>query len=206
VIQFSRPKYNPESRLQPKDCKRLSCFSQSPYFKQLIHGICCPACRPFFLCQPRAGHRKSANIPRIRSHNRTPRTTQGNITDGFGQEPARCKASTHGFIHTRSEYNVKGQLTKQYQDTGSPATAAALYECGSFGNVTKQPFALSDTPTVENSPIVEFSYGVETTDDGIYSVTASTRYNAEGTALTNSSFPSCLQHWKTNGDPPMKEA
>lgn len=95
------------------------------------------------------------------------------IADGFGQELARSEASTRGFIYTRSEYNVKGQLIKQYQDTGSRTTptAADLYEYDSFGNVTKQTLDLSDTPTVENSPIVEFLYGVETTEEGVFQVT-----------------------------------
>ena len=53
-----------------------------------------------------------------------------------------------GFIYTRSEHNAKGQLTKQYQDTGSntAATAPTLYEYDSLGNVTKQTLALSDPP------------------------------------------------------------
>ena len=47
MIQFSSPKYDPESRLRPKGSKRLFCFSQSAYFKQLINGLCCPVCCPF---------------------------------------------------------------------------------------------------------------------------------------------------------------
>ncbi len=109
------------------------------------------------------------------------------ITDGFGQELARSEASTRGFIYTRSKYNAKGQLTKQYQDTGSGTTptAATLYEYDSFGNVTKQTLALSETPTIANSPIVETTYSMESTDDGVFRVTTQTRYNAEGNPLTN---------------------
>ncbi|MBR3695083.1 MAG: hypothetical protein IKL98_02450 [Akkermansia sp.] len=54
------------------------------------------------------------------------------------------------FTHnTRAEFNAKGQLTKQYQDTGwnTEETAATLYEYDSFGNVSKQTLALSSTPT-----------------------------------------------------------
>ncbi len=52
-----------------------------------------------------------------------------------------------GFIYTRSEYNAKGQLTKQYQDTGSgtESTAPTLYEYDAFGNMVKQTLALSAT-------------------------------------------------------------
>ncbi len=122
----------------------------------------------------------------------TVRTAEGDtlsqiLTNGFGQTVAEAAPSTTGFIYTRSEYNAKGQLTKQYQDTGSNTTptAATLYEYDSFGNVTKQTLALSDTPTIANSPIVEISYGVETTDDGVFQVTTQTRYNAQGEPLTS---------------------
>jgi len=109
------------------------------------------------------------------------------ITNGFGQTVVEAAPSTTGFIYARSEYNAKGQVTKQYQDTGSNTTptAATLYEYDSFGNVTKQTLALSDTPTVENSPIVETAYSVESLDDGVFQVSAQTRYNAEGEPLAN---------------------
>ena len=42
------------------------------------------------------------------------------ITNGNGQTIVTATPNTlGGFIYTRSEYNAKGQLTKQYQDTGS---------------------------------------------------------------------------------------
>ena len=68
-----------------------------------------------------------------------------------------------GFIYTRSEYNAKGQLTKQYQDTGSNTAATAK----------------------DNSPVVEMAYSVEATDEGVFSITTNTRYNAEGEPLTS---------------------
>ena len=79
-------------------------------------------------------------------------------------------------------------MVKQYQDTGwnTAKTAATLYEYDSFGNVSKQTLALSSTPTKDNSPVVEMAYSVESAEDGVYSVTTQTRYNAEGTALTSS--------------------
>ena len=110
------------------------------------------------------------------------------ITNGFGQTIVQAKPNTlGGFIYTRNEYNVKGQLVKQYQDTGwnTAKTAATLYEYDSFGNQLKQVLALSDTPTKDNSPVSEMAYSVESAEDGVYSVTTQTRYNAEGVALNS---------------------
>ena len=92
-----------------------------------------------------------------------------------------------GFIYSRSEYNAKCQLTKQYQDTGSgtESPAPTLYEYDSFGNLTKQTLALFATPTKDNSPVVEMTYSVESTDEGVFSVTTNTRYNAEGNPLVS---------------------
>lgn len=108
------------------------------------------------------------------------------ITNGFGQTIVQAVPNTlNGFIYTRSEFNAKGKLLKRHQDTGwnTEKTAANLYEYDSFGNLVKQTLALNDTPTKDNSPVVEMAYSVESMDDGIYTVTTQTRYNAEGTAL-----------------------
>ena len=51
--------------------------------------------------------------------------------------------------------------------------------------MTKQALALSATPTKDNSPVVEMSYSVESTDEGVFSVTTNTRYNAEGNPLVS---------------------
>ena len=111
------------------------------------------------------------------------------ITNGFGQTIVQAVPNTlNGFIYTRSEFNAKGELLKQYQDTGwnTEKTAATLYEYDLFGNQVKQTLALSDTPTKDNSPVAEMAYSVESMDDGIYTVTTQTRYNAEGAALSSS--------------------
>ena len=111
------------------------------------------------------------------------------ITNGFGQTVVQAIPNTlNGFIYTRSEFNAKGELVKLYQDTGwnTEKTAATLYEYDSFSNPVKQTLALSDTPTKDNSPVVEMAYSVESMDDGIYTVTTQTRYNAEGAALSSS--------------------
>ena len=110
------------------------------------------------------------------------------ITNGNGQTIVTATPNTlGGFIYTRSEYNAKGQLTKQYQDTGSgtESTAPTLYEYDTFGNMVKQTLALSASPTKDNSPVVEMSYNVESTDEGVFSVTTNTRYNAEGNPLVS---------------------
>ena len=112
-------------------------------------------------------------------------TIAQSIVNGFGQTTVQAQASTTGFIYTRSEFNAKGQLVKQYQDTGwnTAKTAATLYEYDSFGNVSKQTLALESTPTKDNSPVVEMAYCVESAEDGVFSVTTQTRYNAAGEPL-----------------------
>lgn len=109
------------------------------------------------------------------------------ITNGFGQTIVQAKPNTlGGFIYTRNEYNAKGQLVKQYQDTGwnTEKTAPALFEYDCFGNQVKQTLALVDTPTMDNSPVAERAYSVESAEDGVYSVTTQTRYNAAGEPLS----------------------
>ena len=123
----------------------------------------------------------------------TLRNAAGNIVsqtiiNGFGQTIVQAKPNTlGGFIYTRNEYNAKGQLVKQYQDTGwnTEKTASTLYEYDSFGNQVKQTLALADSPTKDNSSVSEVAYSVESAEDGVYSVTTQTRYNAEGTALNS---------------------
>ncbi len=108
------------------------------------------------------------------------------LINGLGQENTRTIASTTGYFCERSIYNVKGQLVRQYRDTGSRTTPTAptLYEYDSFGNMVKQTLALTGTPTVANSPIIERAYTVESIPEGVYQVTTQTRYNAEGEPLT----------------------
>ncbi|MBE6434569.1 MAG: RHS repeat-associated core domain-containing protein, partial [Akkermansiaceae bacterium] len=112
-------------------------------------------------------------------------TIAQSIVNGFGQTTVQAQASTTGFIYSRSEFNARGQLVKQYQDTGwnTAKTAAALYEYDCFGNVSKQTLALADSPTKDNSPVVEMAYSVESAEDGVFSVTTQTRYNAAGEPL-----------------------
>lgn len=111
-----------------------------------------------------------------------------NIVNGFGQTVVQTSPATNNrFIYTRSEYNSKGQMIKQYRDTGwnTTSTAPTLYEYDAFGNVVKQTLALSDSPTKDDSPVIEMAYSVESMENGVYHVTIQTRYNAEGTALNS---------------------
>ena len=43
-----------------------------------------------------------------------------------------------------------------------------LYEYDAFGNLVKQTLACDDEPSVLNSPVQEYAYGVENTEDGVY--------------------------------------
>ena len=109
------------------------------------------------------------------------------IVNGFGQTVVQAQPNTlGGFIYTRSEYNVKGQMVKQYQDTGwnTTKTAPTLYEYDAFGNMVKQTLALSDTPTKEDSPVVEMVSAVESLEDGVYFVSTQTHYSAEGQPIS----------------------
>lgn len=110
------------------------------------------------------------------------------LTNGFGENVVQAQPNTlGGFIYTHSEYNAKGQMVKLYQNTGedSENTAPTLFEYDKFGNQVKQTLALSATPTKDNSPVTEIAYSVEFAEDGVYSVTTQTRYNAEGQPLTS---------------------
>lgn len=111
------------------------------------------------------------------------------LTNGFGQIVAQVTPSTSGFIYDRSEYNAEGQIVRTGRDTGSGADAVSmaptLYEYDAFGNLVKQTLACDDEPSVLNSPVREYAYGVENTEDGVYTVTTQTRYNAEGQPLVS---------------------
>ena len=99
-----------------------------------------------------------------------------------GQRELVYAHSLGGFICTRSEYNARGQLVKSFADTAP--TAATLYEYDAMNTLVKQTLALSDTPTVSDSPMTETTQGVESLADGVYSITTTTRYNAAGQPIT----------------------
>ena len=49
----------------------------------------------------------------------------------------------------------------------------------------KQTLARTENPTPDNSPVTEIAHGVESAEDGVYSVTTQTRHNAAGQLLTS---------------------
>ena len=111
------------------------------------------------------------------------------LVNGFGQSILQMAPTTVGFLYDRSEYDEKGQLIRTQRDTGTHEGAVfmapTLYEYDSFGNVTKQTLALAEDPEPSNSPVQKFSYSVENTEEGVFQVTAMTRYNAQGAPLTS---------------------
>ena len=120
------------------------------------------------------------------------------FTDGFGQTVQQVQpTTTEAILSTIREYNVWGQLMKQYQQalesTSDDETeesrivrmAPTLYEYDSFGNVVKQTLALADLPNNMNSLIIEFTYTMESSDEDVYFCTTQTRYNADGHPLTS---------------------
>lgn len=109
------------------------------------------------------------------------------LVNGFGQNILQMAPTTVGFLYDRSEYDEKGQLIRTQRDTGTHEDAVlmapTLYEYDSFGNVTKQTLALAEDPEPSNSPVQKSSYSVENTEEGVFQVTAMTRYNAQGAPL-----------------------
>ena len=106
-------------------------------------------------------------------------------SNGFGQTLQQMQpTTTEAMLSSIREYNVKGQLVKQWQSSGDVATAPTLLEYDSFGNVVKQTLALAEDANSSNSPVNEFAYLLESTDDGIFSCFTHIRYNAEGQQLS----------------------
>lgn len=120
------------------------------------------------------------------------------LINGFGQTLQQVQPTTTGaLLSAISEYNAKGQRVKQYRQTQEPATgeneeapepilmAPTLYEYDSFGSLTKQTLALAEVPNSSNSPVTEFTYTLEISDEGVFSCTTQTRYNAAGQPLSS---------------------
>ncbi|MBR5522153.1 MAG: RHS repeat protein, partial [Akkermansia sp.] len=108
------------------------------------------------------------------------------LTNGFGQVVQQLHANTSGSgLITHSEYNARGLLVKQWQSSGEEQMAPTLFEYDSFGHLTRQTLALAEEPTSANSSITELAYSVESTDEGVFSCTTQTRYNATGGLLVS---------------------
>ena len=111
------------------------------------------------------------------------------LVNGFGQSVVQVTPTTAGFLYDRSEYDEQGRLIRSWRDAGAQeeavAMAPALYEYDAFGNMTRETLALAEQPAPDNSPIREYAFSVENAEDGVYMVTAQTRYNAEGQPLVS---------------------
>ncbi|WP_418197516.1 hypothetical protein, partial [Alistipes shahii] len=111
------------------------------------------------------------------------------LVNGFGQSVVQVTPTTAGFLYDRSEYDEQGHLIRAWRDAGAQegavAMAPALYEYDAFGNMTRETLALAEQPAPDNSPIREYAFSVENAEDGIYMVTAQTRYHAEGQPLVS---------------------
>ena len=111
------------------------------------------------------------------------------LVNGFGQNVVQVTPTTAGFLYDRSEYDEQGRLIRAWRDAGTQegavAMAPALYEYDAFGNMTRETLALAEQPAPDNSPIREYAFSVENAEDGVYMVTAQTRYNAEGQPLVS---------------------
>ena len=111
------------------------------------------------------------------------------LVNGFGQSVVQVMPTTAGFLYDRSEYDEQGRLIRSWRDAGAQEEAVAmvpaLYEYDAFGNMTRETLALAEQPAPDNSPIREYAFSVENAEDGVYMVTAQTRYNAEGQPLVS---------------------
>lgn len=109
------------------------------------------------------------------------------VTNGLGQTIVETRATTTGFIHTRSEFDRFGRQIKSSRttDRGTSKAATTLLEYDAFGNLTRQASALHTTPTKDTPPILELAYGVEELPDGIYATTTQIGYSAEGSPLVS---------------------
>ena len=107
------------------------------------------------------------------------------LSNGFDETVVVAQASTTGYIYTRSEYNAKGQLIKQYQDTGTTETAmaATVYEYDSMGNRSKETLVLDEAEPEDNTKnsisMMNSSYEVQE-DGSIWQVNVERKNNTLG--------------------------
>ena len=111
------------------------------------------------------------------------------LSNGFDETVVVAQASTTGYIYTRSEYNAKGQLVKQYRDSGTTASAmaATVYEYDSMGNRSKETLVLDESAPADatKNRIRTSALSCEQQEDGtIWQVITQTRNNAAGVMKT----------------------
>ena len=116
-------------------------------------------------------------------------TLARSVTNGFGETVVEVTASTGGLIYARSEYNAKGQLVKQYRDSGTTASAmaATVYEYDSMGNRSKETLVLDESAPADatKNRIRTSALSCEQQEDGtIWQVLTQARNNAAGAMKT----------------------
>lgn len=103
--------------------------------------------------------------------------------DGFNRLEVRFKtrvgSESDYFPSTVNTYNNKGQLVEQLE-----RGIRRINEYDLMGTLSREIRPLSETPTIYNSRITDYSYSYEESEDGVYLRTAVSTYNAHGTAMT----------------------
>ena len=108
------------------------------------------------------------------------------IIDSYGQLITLTAPTTleDTYLYTRSDYNLKGQLTRQRQGELAPT----LYEYDSMGNVSKETTLLAENAPEDPTQncIILSSYSYEQDADGnVYRVITRQRNNPQGEWLTS---------------------
>lgn len=106
------------------------------------------------------------------------------LENGFGETVVITAPTTleNGYLYERSTYNAKGQLTQRGVDN----TAPMLYEYDALGNVSKETWKLTSSPSLSNSRITSYAYSAERREEGVYRLTTVTKNNGQGTTYTES--------------------
>ncbi|MCD8062812.1 MAG: RHS repeat-associated core domain-containing protein [Akkermansiaceae bacterium] len=137
-----------------------------------------------------------------------PLLMEQSVANGWGNVIRTSRANANGgLIHDQLMFDTKNRLLQQ----GINGMAPTLYDYDSFGNVVRTTLKLAEDPTPANSLVTEYSYACEQKTDGIYRVTATTRYNGQGTTYTEreamlaSSLSSIIAEKSITTDPRSNE-
>ncbi|MBT9449339.1 RHS repeat-associated core domain-containing protein [Akkermansia glycaniphila] len=103
--------------------------------------------------------------------------------NGFGETVREEQASTQedAWIVTENGFNAKGQLIRSQTADMAPV----IREYDVVGRMIKETVVLTEPATPQNSRITAYAYAVEKREDGIYTTTTVTGYNAAGEPLTS---------------------
>ena len=99
------------------------------------------------------------------------------VVNGFGEMIRDAtQNAAGGSNYLNRQFNFRGQLARQQTDELAPE----LYEYDGMGNMIRHTMALSDTPDVFNSRVVEYGVAFEQKEDEVYQVERQTVYNENG--------------------------